>query len=397
MGWLKNMFAKQQTNAPDEPEKSKKDDSTVQQTMQTASGESSATATQQGQPQVSTDTDDTYPSANKSAIPTSYKEVQGQPSITDIEIDRSIYPQPQGMIQRGSGQHDDTADKDATDISSPHASTRHRDAFKAMYGETEPEKMGNLGYTSWQEFVEDGKRRKTDEAARLRRDHLWNQIGDAISAAANLYWTTQGAPNAYDPTKGMSAKTKERWDKLKAERDKQIDEYRKGALRAAEQDAAADVKAEDQRIARENNRQIRERNASESRARIDNYYSQIETRKKEQELKQKKYEFQQQNAENLQKLKEGRLSIEQARLAIEKAYKEGLIDIRERELLLKQSDEFSTTTKTDEKGRTTTTTTTKSKAGSEGTAAPSGGGASGGGKKSSPTGGGKKKASPTAK
>ena len=63
-------------------------------------------------------------------------------------------------------------------------------------------------------------------------------VGDSISALSNLWFTSQYAPNAYDPSKGMSATTKNRWDKLRQEREAKNREYYEGYLRARSMDEA---------------------------------------------------------------------------------------------------------------------------------------------------------------
>lgn len=55
---------------------------------------------------------------------------------------------------------------------------------------------------------------------RRRNDAIFSALGDGLSALSNLYFTSQGA---YDmspaPSQSLSAKSKERWDRIKAERD----------------------------------------------------------------------------------------------------------------------------------------------------------------------------------
>ena len=60
-----------------------------------------------------------------------------------------------------------------------------------------------------------------EEEKRKKREALISSIGDTVSALSNLYFTTKGAPNAYKPNDTMSAKAKERWDKLVKEREAQ--------------------------------------------------------------------------------------------------------------------------------------------------------------------------------
>ena len=73
-----------------------------------------------------------------------------------------------------------------------------------------------------------------DEKKRRRRDKMFAAIGDGISALANLHFTAQGAPNAYSGASTLSAKAKERWDRIKAEREANAREYANGMLHAAQ-------------------------------------------------------------------------------------------------------------------------------------------------------------------
>lgn len=77
------------------------------------------------------------------------------------------------------------------------------------------------------------------EKKKEKREQLFASIGDGISALSNLYFTTKGAPNAYDPSKSMSAKTKARWDKLRADRDAKMNAYISGIMASKQADDAA--------------------------------------------------------------------------------------------------------------------------------------------------------------
>lgn len=77
------------------------------------------------------------------------------------------------------------------------------------------------------------------EKKKERREQLFASIGDGISALSNLYYTTKGAPNAYDPGSSMSAKTKARWDKLRADRDAKMNAYISGIMASKQADDAA--------------------------------------------------------------------------------------------------------------------------------------------------------------
>lgn len=77
------------------------------------------------------------------------------------------------------------------------------------------------------------------ERKKQKRESIFAAIGDGISALSNLFFTTQYAPNAYDPSKGMTAVTRARWDKLKKEREANHREYMEGFMRAMQMDDAA--------------------------------------------------------------------------------------------------------------------------------------------------------------
>ena len=75
------------------------------------------------------------------------------------------------------------------------------------------------------------------ERKKQKREAIFSAIGDGISALSNLYFTSQYAPNAYDPTRGMAATTKARFDKLKKEREDNQRQYMAGFMQAMKMDA----------------------------------------------------------------------------------------------------------------------------------------------------------------
>ena len=75
------------------------------------------------------------------------------------------------------------------------------------------------------------------ERKKQKREAIFAAIGEGISAMSNLYFTTQYAPNAFDPSQGMAATTKARFDQLKKDREQNQREYMNGYLRAVQMDA----------------------------------------------------------------------------------------------------------------------------------------------------------------
>ena len=74
------------------------------------------------------------------------------------------------------------------------------------------------------------------ERKKEKREKIFAAIGDGIAALSNLFSTTHGAPNAYDPNNSLSAKAKERWDKLKKERDENGRYYTAAYMQAMKND-----------------------------------------------------------------------------------------------------------------------------------------------------------------
>lgn len=74
------------------------------------------------------------------------------------------------------------------------------------------------------------------ERKKEKREKIFAAIGDGIAALSNLFFTTHGAPNAYDPKNSLSAKAQERWDKLKKERDENVRYYTAAYMQAMKND-----------------------------------------------------------------------------------------------------------------------------------------------------------------
>lgn len=66
-------------------------------------------------------------------------------------------------------------------------------------------------------------------------------ISDMLSALSNLYFTTKGAPNDYDPKNSLSGKMMERYDQLRKERETRDKEYNTGLQRARQLDQQYDL------------------------------------------------------------------------------------------------------------------------------------------------------------
>lgn len=56
-----------------------------------------------------------------------------------------------------------------------------------------------------------------EDEKKMKRDKLIGGIGDALTSIANLYYTTQGAPDMYNPKHNLSAAANARWELIKAD------------------------------------------------------------------------------------------------------------------------------------------------------------------------------------
>ena len=86
----------------------------------------------------------------------------------------------------------------------------------------------------------DEKKRKEEEERikrKKKRDSTIAAIGDALTAMANIAATTRYASPADVTTNNMSKKVKERYDQIKADRDKRKEAYRQMIARAQQLDA----------------------------------------------------------------------------------------------------------------------------------------------------------------
>lgn len=106
--------------------------------------------------------------------------------------------------------------------------------------DAEAEARKQMSYAELYEALNPNKPETPEERAerekKEKRQAIFSAIGDGISALSNLYFTTQYAPNAYDASKGMSAATRARWDKLKREREANQRVYADGYMRALAMD-----------------------------------------------------------------------------------------------------------------------------------------------------------------
>ncbi len=157
--------------------------------------------------------------------------------VSKIDTPKS-YPgnptaRPTNLLRAGEKYPEVRRDVKVTDISEGNAGN-----------EEQTEEKKRLSYVEMFEALNPQKPETAEERAkrekREKREAVLAAVGDGISALSNLFFTTQYAPNAYDPSKGMSAKARERWDKLRLEREANRRAYSDGYLRALAMDEAGE-------------------------------------------------------------------------------------------------------------------------------------------------------------
>lgn len=108
----------------------------------------------------------------------------------------------------------------------------------------QPTEKPQMSYVEMYEMMNPNKPETAEERAKREKrekgEAILSAVGDGISALSNLFFTSRYSPNAYDPSKGMSATTKERWDRLRQEREANRRAYSDGYMRAMAMDEAKD-------------------------------------------------------------------------------------------------------------------------------------------------------------
>lgn len=101
------------------------------------------------------------------------------------------------------------------------------------------------------------KEQEERENKRAKQRALYSAISDGLQALSNLYFTTKGAPNAYNPNASMSKANLARWDKLVAQREKNYATY----MAALKEKYGLDTQAVQQELAANTAREKRAQDA----------------------------------------------------------------------------------------------------------------------------------------
>lgn len=122
-----------------------------------------------------------------------------------------------------------TAQPTTAGVEAPEATQPKKMSYVEMFRQMSPYKPPTA------EELENARKKE-------KRDKVFAAIGDGIAALSNLYFTTKGAPNAFDPRNSLSAKARERWDKLNKEREENARYYMQEAMKAQALDDDRDDK-----------------------------------------------------------------------------------------------------------------------------------------------------------
>lgn len=107
---------------------------------------------------------------------------------------------------------------------------------KDQTGTSDGEGFFTRFYTARNPYKEPSPEELEKERRRRKREAIFSAIGDGISAMANLYFTSKGAPSSYDPRASLSGQARRRWDMIDAERAKRKSEWTEGYMRAKKAD-----------------------------------------------------------------------------------------------------------------------------------------------------------------
>ena len=126
---------------------------------------------------------------------------------------------------------DSGKDKDAAAVNTEPKDSKKKSAMK--YADM---------FVAMEPYKEPTKEELEKERKKEKRERLFAAIGDGISALSNLFFTTQYAPNMYDPNKETnSEKVENYWTNLRKEREENRRRYVDGYLKAKQADDLHDI------------------------------------------------------------------------------------------------------------------------------------------------------------
>ena len=197
-------------------------------------------------------------------------------------------------------------------------------------------------YDRMLEFLQANQVADADADARARRREMFASIGDGISAISSLYQTTKGAPVTYTPGADMSKVMRDRYDRMIAQRKANSGKYLNYLKVQAAKEAA------------EKSDLYQERKLKNEERRLDNYERETARREKRNELLERVQDWKEQ-------YEQGLLDDKAERRRIDEAYKNKLISLREKDLLIKELNATTAKRRVDISEQPTTTERTVTK------------------------------------
>lgn len=117
-------------------------------------------------------------------------------------------------------------------------------------------------FAAMEPYKEPTKEELEKERKKEKRERLFAAIGDGISALSNLFFTTQYAPNMYDPNKETnSEKVEHYWTNLRKEREANRRRYVDGYIKAKQADDLHAIQQQNADVAEDYKKSEKERKA----------------------------------------------------------------------------------------------------------------------------------------
>ena len=166
----------------------------------------------------------------------------------EIEPPKTYAPTQRVQMKKASENLRQTANNDATALvgtpgkgSDAPTLSGKQGAASGSVGDRKPKRMSYVELlNAFNPYRPETDEDKAKREKKEKREAIFSALGDGLSAMSNLYFTTQYAPNAYNASNGMSARTKDRWDKLRAEREANDRAYYQAYIQAMSMDDAQD-------------------------------------------------------------------------------------------------------------------------------------------------------------
>lgn len=164
--------------------------------------------------------------------------------------------------------------------------------------------------------VKPSKEQEKRDTKRAKQRALFAAIGDGLSALSNLYFTTKGAPNAYNPNASLSKANLDRWNRMKEQREKDVAKYMnilKERYGMDAQDIASELASEKAREEKGQNAATRAAKSIELKLRGIEVDTKKKAAKDKADNDARNTEIRQQQADDTKAYHQGSLAVQQHR------------------------------------------------------------------------------------